>query len=164
MRPSTLYLLGALAMFVFGLITGLIAGNSALDIHLHDTYFVIAHFHIVLAVAVLFGVFAWVCFTFTWITRRRVNRTLTLIHFWVTFAGALCILWPMHYEGLAGMPRRYMQYNDWVSYRQFGGLNQFISLVAVAVFFAQLLLPINLIYSTGRRRRPEEATRRTRTI
>lgn len=150
-------------MFVSGLITGWLFGNSALDIHLHDTYFVIAHFHIVLAVAVLFCIFAWIYFTFTLITRRRVNRTLTLIHFWVTFAGALCIFWPMHYEGLAGMPRRYMQYNDWVSYRQFSGLNQFISLVALAVLLAQLLLPINLIYSAGRRRRPEEAPRRTRT-
>ncbi len=76
-----------------------------------------------------------------------MNNTMSYIHFWVTFVGAYLIFWPMHYEGLAGLPRRYLDYSGWSSFNQFGGLNRFISTVAMVVFAVQLMFVFNFFYS-----------------
>jgi cytochrome c oxidase subunit 1 len=145
--PGMLFAIGFVSLFISGGLTGIFLGNSALDIHLHDTYFVIAHFHIVMGVASFFGLFAGVYHWFPKMYGRLLNNTMAYIHFWVTIIGAYLIFWPMHYQGLAGMPRRYYDFSNWESFKQFGGLNEFISLVAMIVFAAQLLFVVNFFYS-----------------
>ena len=109
--PGMLFAIGFVSLFISGGLTGIFLGNSALDIHLHDTYFVVAHFHIVMGVAGMFGMFAGIYHWFPKMYGRYLNNTLAYIHFWVTMIGAYLIFWPMHYEGLAGMPRRYYDYS-----------------------------------------------------
>lgn len=145
--PGMLFAIGFVSMFISGGLTGIFLGNSALDIHLHDTYFVVAHFHIVMGVASFMGMFAGVYHWFPKMYGRYLNNTLAYIHFWITLIGAYLIFWPMHYQGLAGMPRRYYDFSNWESFKQFGGLNEFISLVAMIVFAAQLLFVFNFFYS-----------------
>ena len=145
--PGMLFAIGFVSMFISGGLTGIFLGNSTLDIQLHDTYFVIAHFHIVMGVSGMLGMFAGIYHWFPKMYGRYLNSTLAYIHFWITFIGAYLIFWPMHYEGLAGMPRRYLDYSNWLSFNQFGDLNRFISTVAMVVFAAQLLFVFNFFYS-----------------
>ena len=154
--PGMLFAIGFVSMFISGGLTGIFLGNSALDIHLHDTYFVIAHFHIVMGVASFMGMFAGVYHWFPKMYGRFLNNTLAYIHFWITLIGAYLIFWPMHYQGLAGMPRRYYDFSNWESFKQFGGLNEFISLVAMVVFAAQLLFVFNFFYSIFKGRKVTE--------
>ena len=145
--PGMLFAIGFVSLFISGGLTGVFLGNSALDIHLHDTYFIIAHFHIVMGVAGMFGMFAGLYHWFPKMYGRYLNNTLAYIHFWVTMIGSYLIFWPMHYEGLAGMPRRYYDFTNWESFKMFAGLNQFISFVSIIVFAAQLLFVFNFFYS-----------------
>jgi cytochrome c oxidase subunit I len=145
--PGMLFAIGFVSLFISGGLTGIWLGNSSLDIHLHDTYFVIAHFHLVMGVASMFGMFAGIYHWFPKMFGRYMNNTLSYIHFWITIIGAYCIFWPMHYEGLAGMPRRYYDFSNWESFKMFGGLNEFISIVAMIVFAAQMLFIFNFFYS-----------------
>jgi len=145
--PGMLFSIGFVSLFISGGLTGIFLGNSTLDIHLHDTYFVIAHFHIVMGVASFFGMFAGIYHWFPKMFGRYLNNTMAYIHFWVTLVGAYLIFWPMHYEGLAGMPRRYLDYSNWASFNQFSDLNKFISTVAMIVFAIQLLFVFNFFYS-----------------
>ncbi len=151
--PGMLFAIGFVSIFISGGLTGIFIGNSTLDIHLHDTYFMIAHFHLVMGVAAFFGMFCGVYHWFPKMFGRYMNNTMAYIHFWVTLAGAYLIFWPMHYEGLAGMPRRYMDYSGWSSFRQFGALNQFITDVAMVVFAVQLMFVFNFFYSIFKGRR-----------
>ncbi|HVY73921.1 MAG TPA: cbb3-type cytochrome c oxidase subunit I [Puia sp.] len=145
--PGMLFAIGFVSLFISGGLTGIFIGNSTLDIHLHDTYFMIAHFHLVMGVSAFFGMFCGVYHWFPKMFGRYMNNTMAYIHFWVTLVGAYLIFWPMHYEGLAGMPRRYMDYSGWSSFNQFAGLNQFISDVALVVFAVQLMFVFNFFYS-----------------
>ncbi len=151
--PGMLFAIGFVSLFISGGLTGIFLGNSSLDIHLHDTYFVIAHFHIVMGVASMFGMFAGIYHWYPKMYGRYLNNTLGYIHFWVTMIGAYLIFWPMHYEGLAGMPRRYYKYDIWESFKQFGTLNQFISIVAIIVFLTQILFILNFFYSIWKGRK-----------
>ena len=154
--PGMLFAIGFVSMFISGGLTGIFLGNSALDIHLHDTYFIIAHFHIVMGVASFMGLFAGVYHWFPKMYGRFLNNTLAYIHFWITLIGAYLIFWPMHYQGLAGVPRRYYDFTNWESFKQFGGLNEFISLVAMIVFAGQLLFVFNFFYSIFKGRKVTE--------
>jgi cytochrome c oxidase subunit 1 len=151
--PGMLFALGFVSLFISGGLTGLWLGNSTLDLHLHDTYFVIAHFHIVMGVSAFFGMFAGIYHWYPKMYGRYMNNTMAYIHFWVTLVGAYLIFWPMHYEGLAGMPRRYFDYSIWESFKQFAELNRFISTVAMIVFAVQLLFVFNFFYSIWKGRR-----------
>jgi cytochrome c oxidase subunit 1 len=151
--PGMLFAIGFVSIFISGGLTGIFIGNSTLDIHLHDTYFMIAHFHLVMGVAAFFGMFCGVYHWFPKMFGRYLNNTMAYIHFWVTLAGAYLIFWPMHYEGLAGMPRRYMDYSGWSSFNMFAGLNQFITDVAMVVFAVQLMFVFNFFYSIFKGRR-----------
>lgn len=145
--PAMMFAIGFVSLFISGGLTGIFLGNSALDIHLHDTYFVIAHFHIVMGVASFFGMFAGVYHWFPKMFGRYMNNTLAYIHFWGTIIFAYMIFWPMHYEGLAGMPRRYYDYSQWQSFKQFGSLNSFITIVSILSFALQLMFVFNFFYS-----------------
>ncbi|MEI9943908.1 MAG: cbb3-type cytochrome c oxidase subunit I [Chitinophagaceae bacterium] len=98
-----------------------------------------AHFHIVMGVASMFGMFAGIYHWFPKMFGRYINTTLGYIHFWVTMIGAYLIFWPMHYEGLAGMPRRYLDKSIWLSFNQFGDLDKMITIVSIIVFAVQLM-------------------------
>ena len=154
--PGMLFSIGFVSTFISGGLTGIWLGNSSIDIHLHDTYFVIAHFHIVMGVSAFFGTFAGVYHWFPKMFGRYMNNTISYIHFWVTLAGAYLIFWPMHYEGMAGMPRRYYDYSSWESFKQFADLNHFISIVVIVVFAAQLLFVFNFFYSIFKGRKVTE--------
>src|SRR6187551_2814540 len=151
--PGMLFAIGFVSLFISGGLTGIFLGNSTIDIHLHDTMFVVAHFHIVMGVASMFGMFAGIYHWFPKMFGRYLNHTLGYIHFWITMVGAYLIFWPMHYEGLAGMPRRYYDYSNWVTFNQFGDLNRFISTVAMIVFAVQILFLFNFFYSVFKGRR-----------
>lgn len=148
-----MFALGFVSMFISGGLTGIWLGNSVIDLHVHDTYFVIAHFHLVMGVSAFFGMFAGIYHWYPKMFGRFMNNTLGYIHFFGTFIGAYLIFWPMHYEGLAGMPRRYYDYSAWESFKQFEGLNVFISVVVILTFIVQLVFVLNFFVSIwyGRR-------------
>ena len=145
--PGMMFCIGFVSTFISGGLTGIYVGNSTLDIHVHDTYFIIAHFHIVMGVSAFMGMFAGIYHWFPKMYGRYMNNTLGYIHFWITLACAYIIFWPMHYEGFAGMPRRYYSYENWESFKQFVELNRVISFAAILSFLVQLLFLFNFFYS-----------------
>jgi cytochrome c oxidase subunit 1 len=151
--PGMLFAIGFVSLFISGGLTGLFLGNSTIDIHLHDTKFVVAHFHIVMGVASMFGMFAGIYHWFPKMFGRYLNHTLGYIHFWVTIVGAYLIFWPMHYEGLAGVPRRYLDLRPWHNFNQFDSLNKMITIVSMIVFAVQLMFIFNFFYSMIKGRR-----------
>ena len=145
--PAMLFAIGFVSLFISGGLTGIWIGNSTIDIHLHDTVFIVAHFHIVMGVSAFFGMFAGVYHWYPKMFGRYLNSTLGYIHFWVTIIGAYLIFWPMHYEGMAGVPRRYLDRSIWTSFNQFGDLNKMITIVSIVVFAVQLMFVFNFFYS-----------------
>ena len=121
--------------------------STPVDLFVHNSYFIVAHIHYVLFLSSLFGIYSATYFWYPKMFGRYLNNTLGYIHFWVTLLGAYLIFWPMHYEGLAGMPRRYFDFSIWESFKQFAELNRFISTVAMIVFAVQLLFLFNFFYS-----------------
>ena len=144
---AMLFAIGFVSMFISGGLTGIFLGNSAIDIQLHDTYFVVAHFHIVMGIAAFFGMFAGVYHWFPRMYGRFMNETMGRIHFWMTMIGAYAIFWPMHYMGMAGVPIRYYRFDTFDAFQHFSGLNKFITIAAIIVFAAQLLFVFNFFYS-----------------
>lgn len=157
LNPQMLFAIGFVSLFISGGLTGIFLGNSTIDIHLHDTYFVVAHFHIVMGVSAFFGMFAGVYHWFPKMYGRYMNNTLGYIHFWVTLIGAYLIFWPMHYQGLAGVPRRYLDFRSWTSFNQFQDLNKMITIVSIVVFAVQLMFVFNFFYSIWKGRKVRSA-------
>lgn len=147
LNSPMLYCIGFVSLFISGGLTGIWLGSSTLDIQLHDTYFVIAHFHLVMGVAAFFGMFAGLAYWFPKMFGRFMNESILKIHFWVTLIGAYCIFWPQHYLGLAGVPRRYYRFDSFDTFAGWEGVNAFISISAIVVFFVQLLWVFNFFYS-----------------
>jgi cytochrome c oxidase subunit I len=145
-NTASLFALGFISMFVSGGISGFFLAQPSIDIMLHATYFVVGHFHLVMAVAALFGIFAGTYFWFGKVTGHMMNETLGRIHFWVTFVGAYCIFMPFHYLGMAGNVRRYQAFVD-----DFMGplmpVHKFITIAALITGAAQLVFLYNLIHS-----------------
>jgi len=152
-NPASLFGIGFVSMFISGGLTGIWLGNSTLDIQLHDTYFVVAHFHIVMGVAAFFGMYAGVYHWFPKMYGRFMNETLGKFHFWGTLIGAYCVFWPMHYIGMAGVPRRYYKFDNFDTFMHFAELNKFITIAAVITFGFQLLFVINFFYSIWKGRK-----------
>ena len=144
---AMLFSIGFVSMFISGGLTGIFLGNSTIDIQMHDTYFVVAHFHIVMGIAAFFGMYAGVYHWYPKMFSRFMNETLGKIHFWGTMIGAYAIFWPMHYLGLAGVPRRYYKFDTFDAFAHFGDMNKFITVAAIVVFFLQILFVINFFYS-----------------
>jgi len=145
--PAMLFAIGLVSFFVSGGLTGIILGNSALDIQLHDTYFVVAHFHLVMGSAAFFGMIAGVYHWFPKMFGRMMNKTLGYVHFWATFVGVYLVFFPMHYLGIAGFPRRYYQWSGFETFNTYADLNSFISIAAILTFVAQFVFLYNFIYS-----------------
>lgn len=153
LTSAALFAIGFVSMFISGGLTGIILGNSTLDIQLHDTMFVVAHFHIVMGVAAFFGMFAGVYHWFPRMYGRFMNETLGQIHFYITLIGAYCIFFPMHF--MTGLPRRYYTYANFETFSNFDHLAAFISISAIVVFVGQLIFVVNFFYSIFKGRQVE---------
>jgi cytochrome c oxidase subunit I len=145
-NTASLFALGFVSMFISGGVSGFFLAQPSVDIMLHATYFVVGHFHLVMAVAAIFGIFAGTYFWFPKMFGRMMNETLGKIHFWLTFVGTYCIFMPFHYLGLAGNVRRYQAFV--VEYMQpLQPVHKFITIAALTTGAAQIIFLVNLIYS-----------------
>ncbi len=145
--PGMMFAIGVVSLFITGGLTGIILADSALDVNLHNTYFVVAHFHIVMGVASMFGTFAGVYHWFPKLFGRMMNNKLGYAHFWLTLISAYGVFFPMHYLGLAGVPRRYYNYTAFEIFNGFADLNTFISIFAIIGGLAQFIFVFNFVYS-----------------
>ena len=145
--PAMLFSIGFVSLFIAGGLTGLWVANSAIDIQVHDTYFIVAHFHLVMGSAAFFGFLTGVYHWFPKMFGRMMNPYLGYIHFWLTFVGIYLIFFPMHYLGMAGFPRRYYSFTNFDAFRVFTDLNSFITVAAIVTFIAQFIFLYNFIYS-----------------
>ena len=143
-----LFALAFIVTFVNGGITGLFLGNVIVDVPLSDTYFVVAHFHMVMGIAPVLVVFGAIYHWYPLITGRFLHEGMGKFHFWVSFLGSYAIYFPMHYLGFVGVPRRYYEmYDSEYMTVSTNYLNQFITVVALIVGFSQLVFLYNLITS-----------------
>ena len=142
-----LFAIGFVSLFVSGGITGLFLGQTSIDIPLHDTYFVVGHFHLIMGVAAIFGMFAGTYFWFPKMFGKMMNEGMGKIHFIITFAGVNAIFIPFHVMGMAGAPRRYASHANLEYARSVMPLNRFISWVAFITIAGQLIFLANLIWS-----------------
>jgi cytochrome c oxidase subunit 1 len=147
---AMLFSIGLVSFFLTGGITGIFLGNSAIDIQLHDTYFVVAHFHLVMGSASFFGMLAGIYHWFPKMFGRMMNEKLGYIHFWLSFVGVYMVFFPMHYIGIAGFPRRYYSFTNFETFSGFTDLNTLVSIAAVFTLTAQLIFLFNFFYSIFR--------------
>jgi cytochrome c oxidase subunit 1 len=145
-NSASLFALGFISMFVSGGVSGFFLAQPSIDIMLHGTYFVVGHFHMVMGVAAMFGIFAGTYFWFPKMAGRMMNETLGKIHFWLSLVGTYCIFMPFHYLGMAGNIRRYSSFPD--DYMQsMIPVHQYITVAALITGAAQLIFLYNLIHS-----------------
>ena len=142
-----LFALGFVSLFVTGGLSGIFLGQPPIDIYFHDTYFVLAHFHMIMGVAAIFGIFGGTYFWFPKMFGRMLNETMGKIHFWVTFVGVYAIFMPMHFLGLEGHPRRYSELSGFEFLKPLMGVHDFISHAAFVTGAVQLLFLFNLFWS-----------------
>ncbi|TMS59075.1 cytochrome c oxidase subunit I [Imbroritus primus] len=143
-----LFALGFISTFLIGGLTGLFLGNVSVDIPLSNTYFVVAHFHMVMGVSPILVIFGGIYHWYPKVTGRMLNDTLGKAHFWITFLGTYAIFFPMHYLGILGMPRRYYAFENYAFIPQSAHtLNMWISVIAFIVAAAQLMFLFNLAWS-----------------
>jgi cytochrome c oxidase subunit 1 len=145
-NSASLFALGFISMFISGGVSGFFLAQPSLDIMLHATYFVVGHFHLVMAVAAMFGIFTGTYFWFPKMTGRMMNEGLGKAHFILSFIGAYCIFMPFHYLGIAGNVRRYQAFTDDYLIPLIP-VHKFITVAAILTGFAQLIFVYNLIYS-----------------
>jgi cytochrome c oxidase subunit 1 len=145
--PALLFAIAVVSFFITGGLTGLFLANSAIDIPLHDTYFVVAHFHLVMGSAAFFGFLCGVHHWFPKMFGKMLNDKLCYVHFWITFIGVYLIFVPMHFLGLSGLPRRYYSFSYFEIFDKYADLNLFISAVAIVTFLAQLIFLYNFFTS-----------------
>jgi len=153
--PAMLFAIALVSTFITGGVTGIILADSALDIAIHDTYFVVAHFHIVMGMSAVFGMFAGVYHWFPKMYGRMMNNRMGYAHFWITIVGAYGVFFPMHFVGLAGAPRRYYDYSvygefDTESFNMIMDLNVVITVFAIIAALGQLIFLFNFFYSIYR--------------
>jgi cytochrome c oxidase subunit 1 len=148
--PATLFSIGLVSTFITGGVTGLVLGNSALDINVHDTYFVIGHFHIVMGLSAIFGMFAGVYHWFPKLFGKMINNKLGMLHFWITIVCAYGVFFPMHFLGLAGVPRRYYTNSEFPMFDNMVDINELISIFAIVAMIGQLVFFFNFVYSAFR--------------
>ena len=145
--PAMLFSIGLVSFFISGGLTGIYLGNAALDIPMHDSYFVVAHFHLVMGSSAIFGMFAGIYHWFPRMYGRMMNKTLGYFHFWITFVTAYLVFFPMHFMGLAGVPRRYYQFTLLPEFDVWMDVNILITVSALIAGAAQLLFIYNFFYS-----------------
>lgn len=145
--PAMLFAIGVVSLFIAGGVTGIILGNAALDIQLHDTYFVVAHFHLVMGASAFFGMMSGIYHWFPKMFGRMMDETLGTLHFWLTFIGIYMVFIPMHYIGIAGFPRRYYSFTGFDAFNILADVNALISVAAFITFGSQAIFAFNFFYS-----------------
>src|SRR5713226_8725253 len=143
-QSPMLFAIGFVSLFVSGGLSGPFLAQPVLDIPLHDTAFVVGHFHLIMGVAAIFGIFAATYYWFPKMFGRLMNETLGRIHFFVTLAGTYAIFMPMHYLGMAGQPRRYSQFTEVAYLHNLIPLNTFITYAAFITIGVQFVFLFNL--------------------
>jgi cytochrome c oxidase subunit 1 len=146
-QTPMLYAIGFVSLFVSGGLSGPFLAQPVLDIQLHDTYFVVGHFHLIMGVAAIFGMFAATYYWFPKMFGRMMNETWGKVHFFLTLAGTYAIFMPMHYLGLAGGTRRYSQYTEVAYLAKLQPLHVFMTYAAIITIAAQFIFVINLFWS-----------------
>tara|TARA_R110002050_G_scaffold245367_1_gene382961 strand:+ start:27913 stop:29688 length:1776 start_codon:yes stop_codon:yes gene_type:complete len=148
--PAMMFSLGMLSTFVSGGLTGIILADSALDITVHDTYFVVAHFHIVMGFSSVNAMFAGVYHWFPKMYGRMMNQKLGILHFWLTLVSGYGVFFPMHFLGLAGVPRRYYTNSEFPLFDSFIDMNVLMTVFAIIAALAQFIFFFNFFYSMKR--------------
>ena len=142
-----LFAIGFVSTFITGGLTGIILGDSALDINVHDTYFVVAHFHLVMGISALYGMLAGIYHWYPILFGKMMNKNLGYIHFWVTAISAYGVFFPMHFIGMAGLPRRYYTNSNFPLFDDLADTNQIITMFALMGAAVQLVFLYNFIYN-----------------
>ncbi|MDI5896735.1 cbb3-type cytochrome c oxidase subunit I [Flavobacterium sp. LB2P84] len=147
LNPAMLFSIGLVSTFITGGLTGIILGDSTLDINVHDTYFVVAHFHLVMGISALYGMFAGIYHWFPRMFGRMLNKNLGYVHFWVTAICAYGVFFPMHFIGLAGLPRRYYTNTNFPLFDDLQNVNVLITTFALIGGAFQLVFLYNFFSS-----------------
>jgi len=152
-HPPMLFAIGFVSFFVTGGLSGIFLAQPAVDTMLHATYYVVAHFHIVMGVAAIFGIFAATYYWFPKMFGRMMDETLGKLHFWLTFAGSYCVFMPMHFVGIEGGVRRYADSSGAAYLAALQPLHRFMTVAAFATAAAQLIFFYNFFWSLKRGRK-----------
>jgi cytochrome c oxidase subunit 1 len=147
MNPGMLFSIGLVSTFITGGLTGIILGDSTLDINVHDTYFVVAHFHLVMGISALYGMFAGIYHWFPRMFGRMLNKNLGYVHFWVTAVCAYGVFFPMHFIGMAGLPRRYYTNTAFPLFDDLANVNVVITVFALVGGVFQIVFLWNFFHS-----------------
>ena len=147
LNPAMLFSIGLVSTFITGGLTGIILGDSTLDINVHDTYFVVAHFHLVMGISALYGMFAGIYHWFPKMFGRMLNKNLGYVHFWVTAVCAYGVFFPMHFIGMAGLPRRYYTNTNFPLFDDLQDVNVIITTFALIGGVFQLVFLYNFFSS-----------------
>ena len=147
LNPAMLFSIGLVSTFITGGLTGIILGDSTLDINVHDTYFVVAHFHLVMGISALYGMFAGIYHWYPKMFGRMLNKNLGYVHFWVTAICAYGVFFPMHFIGMAGLPRRYYTNTNFPLFDDLQDVNVIITVFALVGGAFQLVFIYNFFSS-----------------
>jgi cytochrome c oxidase subunit 1 len=164
MNPAMLFSIGLVSTFITGGLTGIILGDSALDINVHDTYFVVAHFHLVMGISALYGLFAGVYHWFPRMFGRMMNKNLGYLHFWVTAICAYGVFFPMHFIGMAGLPRRYYTNTNFPLFDDTQNAQVVITIFALVGGVFQLVFLYNFFISMFYGKKAEQNPWRSNTL
>lgn len=164
LNPAMLFSIGLVSTFITGGLTGIILGDSTLDINVHDTYFVVAHFHLVMGISALYGMFAGIYHWYPKMFGRMLNKNLGYIHFWVTAICAYGVFFPMHFIGMAGLPRRYYTNTNFPLFDDLQNVNVLITTFALVGGVFQLVFLYNFFSSIFYGKKTEQNPWRSNTL
>lgn len=139
-KTPMLFAIGLIFLFTVGGVTGVVLANAGVDLAMHDTYYVVAHFHYTMSLGALFGIYSGFYYWFGKMSGRMIPEWAGKTHFWLTFVGVNVTFFPMHFAGLAGMPRRYVDYSPGLEgWNQIASYGSYVSYAAVGWFVAIVL-------------------------